>query len=397
MELYTLDSSLRAVTVTDDFNSLIWTERYADLGDFQMVLDATSIHAKLFPIDTQVAINKSKRVMVVDTSEKKQADDGTTLLYISGHSLEIVLQDRVAANAQANLTTQPNWVIGPDTPGNVSRTIFKHVCVDGGLAAVDVLPFISYPATLYPTDTIVESAASITVTVTPSTTMLDNSVFATIKSICDNYNLGFRLYRGLDTSILYFNIYAGIDRTTGQTTYPAVVFGPELDNLFNIDELTSSAGYKNVAYVYAVNGNTIVYADGADATTTGFNRHVMMVDASDITDAAGATLNAKMLQRGNEALAGQKHTIAFDGEIPKSSSYVYDTHYSLGDLVELRNDDGISNAMKVTEQIFSQDDTGEYSYPTLALFQLITPGSWGAVSPATHWADESGTLHWADL
>jgi hypothetical protein len=286
----------------------------------------------------------------------------------------------------SDLTTDPYWeLLG--TPGDIARHVFTSICVEGDLSVGDIIPYIQ-PGTFFPPDTIVEPADEITVALEIDT------VYATIKSICDAYDLGFRLVRALDLSELYFNVYSGNDRTTSQTVLPPVVFSPELDNLEDVSELTSIAQYKNVAVVFAPNGVVTVYAAGADASTSGFARRVIYVDASDVTLAAPAALTAELTLRGQQALSENTSLSAFDGEIPQFGSYRYGVDYDLGDLVEVRNSDGITNNMRVTEQIFVSDSQGERSYPTLAIKLLITPGSWLAWESNNVWDDELGT--WED-
>lgn len=386
MELYILDSALRRTKVIDRFESLIWTERFSSFGDFELVIHSTIESRSMLPAGTLLAINLSWRVMIVETIENKSDADGRAMLSITGRSLESILLDRVAKSTMSDLTTDPYWeLLG--TPGDIARHVFTSICVEGDLSVGDIIPYIQ-PGTFFPPDTIVEPADEITVALEIDT------VYATIKSICDAYDLGFRLVRALDLSELYFNVYSGNDRTTSQTVLPPVVFSPELDNLEDVSELTSIAQYKNVAVVFAPNGVVTVYAAGADASTSGFARRVIYVDASDVTLAAPAALTAELTLRGQQALSENTSLSAFDGEIPQFGSYRYGVDYDLGDLVEVRNSDGITNNMRVTEQIFVSDSQGERSYPTLAIKLLITPGSWLAWESNNVWDDELGT--WED-
>lgn len=374
MELYILDDQLRRIDVVDLWESLIWTERWRANGDFQLVAQSTPGYRELLKKDTQVVINESDRVMSCETIENKNG-----ILTISGRSLEILMDNRVAMDGMQGLTANPNWVL-TGTPGAIARSIFKQICIDGLLSTSDIIPFIQ-TGTLYPPGNLAEPSASIT------TTVDIKSVYAAIKEICDVYDLGFRLVRNLDTSKLYFEIYTGSDRTSRQSTLVPVVFSPDFDNLTNVSELTSTVPYKNVAYVFAPNGTTVVYATGVDPSIAGFDRRVMFVKADDVTLPAGAALTAELTKRGTEALAVQKTTMGLDGEISQLSNYKYGTHYFLGDLVEMRNSDGASNNMRVTEQIFVSDHEGERSYPTLEVDVFVTPGSWLGWDANEHWAE----------
>lgn len=378
MELYILDSLYRRIEMVDSFNSLIWTERCRAMGDFQLLINSTLQNRTRFTAGTRLAIKDSYRVMTVETVEDTTDADDRKILKISGPSLEEILEDRVAMSALTDLTTNPKWVL-TGTPGVIARKIFHDICVTGILNAGDIIPVIE--ASIFPVDTISEPVVEITIEIDPTT------VYKAIKSVCDLYDLGFRLVRGLDTSLLYFDVYAGSNRTTQQSTLPAVVFSPDLDNLQNTTELTTIDLYKNVAYVVSPVGHAVVYPLDVDPSTAGLDRHVLLVKADDITDTDPAVASAKMIQRGKEELSKSRTFSAFDGEIDQSSQYKYGVHYNLGDIVEMRNIDGATSVMQVTEQIFSQDESGERSYPTLSINRFITPGSWGAWDYNQVWDD----------
>ncbi len=271
------------------------------------------------------------------------------------------------------------------TPGNIARSVFQQICVTGTVAAGDIIQYLAMgPSGLFPADTIPEDSDVVTFDIDADT------VFTVIQNLCQAFDLGFRILRAPEvapytTPQLYFDIYSGSDRTTLQTTLPPVIFAPELDNLSNTTELTTNADYKNIAYVFGENGVEIVYADGFDASTTGVQRKVLMVNANDIDLAPGAGLTAALQQRGRDELSKHKSSFSFDGQIPQFGSYKYMFDYNLGDLVEQRNSDAVTNNMRITEQIMVEDDQGERSYPTLSTELLITPGSWLAWDANSYW------------
>lgn len=548
MELYVLDSLLRRAVVIDSFVSAVWTERYNDLGDLTLNIHSTLANRNLLSSGTMLSMNRSNRVMVVETVEDKSNTDGTQVLVITGSSLEIALDDRIARDTMAGTTAEPKWVIS-GLPAAIARQVFKNVMIDGLLDPLDKLPFYT-TGNLYPTDTIAEPTDSVSISMDPQ------SVLAALKSITQTYDLGFRLTRNADNSQLFFNVYAGNDRTTGQTVLPAVIFSPYLDNLLDSSYLTSQKQYKNVAYVFCPDASAKVYETGVDVTVTGFSRRVLMVNASDITYAdrtkagaggtavytvtaaqatavqtvqaltssttlqdaslgkitamqrllpqdivnittalsvvftltssqtssissaqsvAGVTadqvtaltdlgnrlrltsaevsalntltsnntaltstqktdikaavtlqsttvmpgevtlinaakttstaynatedaaINALLQARGQQELQQNNYVTAFDGDVPQVGGYRYGIDYYLGDIIEVRNQDGIVNNVRVTEQIMSQDSGGEKSYPTLSSRLVIKPGVWGAWDSNQQWADVVDTEHWADL
>lgn len=384
MDVFVLDDFLVRDAVIDSYFSCIWSERVASVGDFELVVQNTSEMKNLLAVGKRLAINVSKRVMIIETHDAQEDEEGRDVLTVSGRSLESILTERIAwVDPTAGSETNPKWLYA-DTPGFMARWIFYQSCVVGAMSPSDILPFYSAGST-YPVDTIPEYGDVVNFELEIGT------VYERIKDICDQYKMGFRLYKGQDDSKLYFNVYQGNDRTTQQTTLDPVVFSPSLDNLAKIQELTSVENLRNVAFVYSKTKSIYVYADGSDANTSGLSRRVLLVDATSVEETTEPNLTRVLTQKGNEALSKNRSITAFDGEISQIDQYVYGLHYELGDLVEMQSGTGTTNNMRVTEQIFVSDENGTRSYPTLSVDLLITPGSWLAWDANEEWASATGT------
>lgn len=353
MELYTLDSLLRREQIFDQFESLIWTERFAEIGDFELVIQSTPATRLLLTTGVRVAINKSKRVMEIETVVDTYDTEGRALLKIRGKDLVKILNDRVAADS---IVTNDPWEI-TDYPANIARYMFDQVCGFGWPLVADQIPFL-VSGTIYLPSTIPEPDVIIT------WYQERDSLYNAIKKLVDLYDLGFRLVRNGDESELYFDIYSGSDRTATQTILSPVVFSRELDNLQNTKAFKTIDGMKTIAYVFSPAGVRIVTAEDIDPDLEGFERRVLVVKSN--LAVGTSDWQAKLDQEGARALAESRSLQAFDGEISQNSSYQYEVDYYLGDLVEMRNTDDMTDNMRVTEQIFVEDQEGERSYPTLS-------------------------------
>ena len=387
MEVYTLDNLWRRVDVIDRFESLIWTERRSSYGDFEMVVQSTPENRNLLKTGLYLAMNESFRVMILESVEDTSDADGVSKITLKGRSLEAILENRAARCSLANLATAPKWVL-TGTPADIAREMFHTICVEGALDEGDIIPFV-IEGSIFPEDTIAEPTDEITYEVDPK------SLYLAMKELCDAYDLGFRFVRNYDTSQLYFDVYTGNDLTSAQTTLPAVIFSPNLDNLQDTTELSSIAGYKNVALVVSPVGYEYVYPIGIDPSIAGFDRSVLLVNAEDITDANPVVASAQMVQRGNEELAKNRRYSAFDGELTPNSNFKPGRDYNVGDLVELRSLTGSANNMQVTEQIYVSDAQGERTYPTLSINQFIMAGTWLSWDYNQVWEDV-GVEEWVD-
>jgi hypothetical protein len=330
--------------------------------------------------------------MKVETVSDETDEDGSELLVVKGPSIELpTLDDRVAFNVKDDLTTNPKWVL-TGQPADVARQVFNDICVTGVLDADDILPYIT-AISILPEDSIPEPTDTISVEVEPDT------VYNVIKQLCEAYDLGFRLLRNYDLSQLAFDIYTGSDRTTNQTVLPAVIFSPDFQNLKSTTRLETTAGVKNVAYVYSNLGFEEVVATDVDPSVAGFERHILVVKMDDFDEGTpAADVTAAMQQKGREELSFARRFIGFDGEVTQRSQYKYGIDYQLGDLVEMRGKDGITSVVRVTEQIFSSDSEGDKSYPTLSNKLTAEPGSWASMGNV-EWIDydDDLTTYWSSM
>lgn len=392
MPLYTLNDTFERDTMVEGFVSLIWTERYSSYGDFEIITPSTAAARAQLQAETWLGYSDSDRVMKIRTIEDYTDDEGRKLLKVTGPSIEKIMLERVGWHTASSGGGE--WILN-GTPGEIARYIFEHICIDGFLSVNDIIPLASMGG-FYPADTVPESTVAVNIDVKLGT------VYDQIKSIVDQFELGFRLIKHPNGGALYFNVYSGNDRTSMQSATPAVVFSPELDNLSNVNELSSVEDYRNIAYVFAPWGSTTVQAADAETIINGFDRRVLLVEVTDEPEFTGtpaeilAQGQAYLTLRGREALYKQKKMQAFDGEISQNGRYKYNADYILGDLVEMRNSDKVTKLMRVTEQIFVEDAEGKRSYPTLTDVLFITPGSWMSWDYGMEWATAPDTLYWAN-
>lgn len=377
MEVIILDALYRRQYTIDQFVSFIWSERWNAYGDFEIDVFSSYVARSLLTPDTWITKDGSNYVGRIEQVDDSVDDDGNKILKVTGRMIEAIMDDRACL---MSVTA---------APADAARDLFNEVCVAGTFDLGDIIPGLVL-GTFMPASTIPEPADAVTISITTITTLFD----AVATQVCVPWDLGFRILRQDSTGQLYFDVYAGSDRTTDQTTLPPVVFSPNLDNLEDTSEITDIASAKNVAYVHDSTGiTTTVYAADVDPTIDGFERRVLVVDATDIETPTLAEIN----QRGQLALSAARTNYLFDGTVSKNCQYTYGVDYNLGDLVEMQNQDGVVSYMRVTEQIFSQDNTGEFSYPTLVNFDTINSGTWSSWNNSKTWSDlETDPTTWSE-
>lgn len=385
MDIYLLNESRKREHIVDRFTSFLWTERFAAIGDCEVVVPATPLNREIFVDEGWMVQNRSYRVMVIDTVEDGDDEEGRSVLTVSGRSLESVLTDRLASYGPEQLASNTRWNV-EGTPGDILRYIFRTICVEGLLSPNDIIPNVTMDAfPYYPDGTIAEPQATIKIELELK------SIYDVFVDICKVYGLGFCLLMHPTTQRLHFRVLTGTNRTSAQSDVPALVFSPELDNLKKPRELKSSAAYKNVAVVTSEHGSVEVYDSGEAHVEKGFRRRVLHVSVS--VKEEDADKEGLMRQAGLEELAKNRRVMAFDGEVSEFG-HRYAEDYFLGDVVEMRRANGPINYMRATEQIFADDAEGERDYPTLTLESYIAPDAWYALPPKKTWSQIPRGVTW---
>lgn len=402
MEVFVLDALLRPIDVVDVYKSLIWTERFSTKGDFELVVDSTAANKRRFAKETKLALNVSRRLMIVQKTIEKINADGQMLLTVTGFEISDILDTRLALNkVSGNIVG--TWFITGKTPGDTMRYIFDQICRLGTISALDVVPFIQAGG-LYAPGTIAEPADLIDWEQKP------DSVYKAETELADIYDLGFRLYKDPDLSKLYFEVYSGSDRTTQQNVLPPVIFSPDLENIQNTSELTDiSSSYNVIRVMYTYSETvgegeaavtteytiTVVVRDATRPEPEGFSRRMKVLTVSSIPEEV-VDIPAFLTQAGADELMKSRPLGAFDGEISQTSQYVYERDYYLGDLVEVRSATGATSYSRVEEHIFVDDEQGERSYPTFTTKTFIESGTWKSWKYDIEWAAVPDSETWSN-
>lgn len=363
MELITLNPDFTDNDVVDSFEAAIWTERYTDSGSVT-VSTADSFHTrKSLAEGTLVALPESREIMLIESMNAKNG-----LVKATGPSLATILAQRILRNTA--VPDAKSWEL-TGSPGWIMCEIVRQMCISGGIMdGAGIVP--TGTREMIPNLAIGNIADGDEVTIAVEY----GQVLDAIKKIATTYSVGFSLYlSGVseDGYNLVFETYNGTDRTSDQSIVTPVIFEPSTDSLANSEVLRSIAGWKNVAYAWApslASGGSVVGVAYQDASelVVGIGRRTLLVN-SDINELpVGTTLQAILNQKAKDALANNNYVKMVDGEVVPQLTYTMGVDYSLGDIIELRNDDQtITQKARITEIIRSQDDTGERAYPTLSV------------------------------
>lgn len=403
MDVFILDVLLRPIDVVDQYISFIWTERWSTLGDFQIVTLATPNNKRRFVADTKLWIAQSKRVMIVESVEETDDVEKGNILTVKGRDLNVMLLKRVAVTFdEVSGLIKNSWdTVGP-TPKELLELYFFSICYSGDVSSGDIIPNVQAQGTtsLYPVENIPDPYPD-----TFQWSTKPSDLYAALQAICTAYDVGFRFYKDPNATKLYFEGMMGSDRTTQQSLYTPVLFSYDMGNLVDTTNLIDTTLYYNavlVVYFYKdddgndVTLNELVEVADLDLSEGGFAQKTKYLAVTSIPDGMLiADVPAYLIQQGQEELGRSQPVNVYDGEISNNSSYVYERDYNLGDIVEVRGADGGTAYMRVVEQIFKDDESGEAQYPSLITKSFINPGTWASWKYEREWSSMGSTEYWA--
>ena len=95
MEIYVLNTNFESVAVVDEFESLIWTDRYDEAGDFELYMSMDKRLLEYLRKDYYLWNADSEHMMIIEgINIVSDVEEGNKLI-VSGRSLESILDRRI--------------------------------------------------------------------------------------------------------------------------------------------------------------------------------------------------------------------------------------------------------------------------------------------------------------
>lgn len=353
MELTLLNTSLDAISVVDDYESAIWTDRYQEHGDFEIYTPVTSDMLSMFKQDYYLLNRDSEHVMIVEKLLIKTDVELGNHITVTGRSLESILMRRIVWKQRSISGSLQNGirtlleenVISPEDPDRrIDNFIFE------------------------------ESTDERITKLTIDTQYTGDELYTLIVKLCKEHDIGFKVTLN-DNKQFAFKLYMGTDRSYEQTENPYVIFSPNFENIVNSNYIESKSALKNVTLIGGEGeGSERHYTTAGSAK--GLDRRELFTDARDISskteDDKALTedeYNALLRQRGQEKLDENIGITSFAGEIEATMMFRYREDFFEGDVVQIENEYGHNTKVRILEMTTSENEQGTSVYPT---FSTIT-------------------------
>lgn len=367
-----MDTEFKMVGIIDTFVSLIWTDRYDEAGDFELLLPMDTPVTNLIKEDYYLVIDESEHAMIIeDITITTDAEEGKRLK-VTGTSLEKILDRRIVWNktifnkTYVGDTTEVDTV--PSLQDAITQLLDENVTSSAAIAARQIKNFVYEKSTD-------ETITNLTI----EAQYYGESIYEIVSTLCKENQIGFKVTLNSNNQFV-FKLYAGVDRTYDQIENPYVVFSPGNDNLFNSSYYRGKSSFKNVALVSGDDSddeNKKEYQQPVQVgNAIGIERREIFTDGSDIsitvdddTTLTPTQYAAHQKQRGIDTLIDHLEYEAFEGEVEAIIMYKYGEDFFMGDYVQLEDEYGHEGQAYISEFIISQDASGISMYPTFITLQ----------------------------
>lgn len=332
-----MNQSFERQAMIDDYISFIWTQRFYDVGDFELCTDIK--YADLLQIGMYVIRYRDNHVGIIENIQYKRTEEAQEMIIVSGRLLPSILARRVISHQTqlSGLATECIRVLIDENimnPTNAARKI---------------------------NNVIFQNNSSSTETMDAQYT--GANLLETITNLCELYSIGIDCIL-TDDNKFKFILYDGTDRSYDQSANPYVIFSNEYDNLLNAEY---EENYEDYTTDVLVGGEgegiyrTMIWS--SQNTKTGLARYETFLDAS------SAVTNEEIItqetyEKQLEGLGLEKttdYTAAFSGEVD-FTNVALDEDVFIGDIVTVENTNwGMRMNTRLIEVIESIGESGAYS------------------------------------
>ncbi len=259
MIITVLDMNFNAVAIVEAYRSFIWTDRYDDVGDFELYVPASAPYLDKIRNDFYISCTEAdytgfRRLMIVEKKEYKTDLENGNNVVISGRSLESILDRRIVWKKDGSITEINRKTIHDKIPSITydDYDTTKEFPLQNGiqyLLEMNVINPTNDPLRKINSFSFENSTDSriTSLTLRPCSYRGD-SLYNVIRSICDMYGISFQIVFDESISKFKFKLYKGISHLSSQTENGYVCFSAEFDNLLSSDNSIDMSTYRTMAY-----------------------------------------------------------------------------------------------------------------------------------------------------
>lgn len=346
IDLWIYSEDLTVLGIVDNYNSLIWANRFRQCGDFEIYTSFSEELLDLLQEDRWVMRDDDDMVGIIESVETGTDEENGDYLKVTGRCLRQILDRRII------------W----------EQTTINGTAENGLRQLVnDALISPAIEARKYDRLTLADAHGY---TETVQIQYTGDNLREAVEDLCASKNYGFKITVDKESGLLVLDFYKGVDRSMSQFANPRVIFSEDNDNLRATTYTLDKTNYRTVALVAGEGEGTARrhVVVGRSMDQEGLHRRELYVDARDVSSNDGeisdADYEAQLAERGNTGISEAPIVRSMEGTIEPMQMYAYKVDYFLGDIVTVENKHGVAVDTCVLEVIESWDEDGYTCKPT---------------------------------
>ena len=353
MNIYVLNKELELIGIIDSYSSCIWDIKYSEYSTFELYLSASPEHIELLSDnhylvrDKDVIDGNMYNVMAINTIQISTDVENGNYLTVSGTCLKSIVARRIVWSQ-----TLLNGTVEACLRVLIYDNAINPKMTERAIPKLELGELKGYSERMRKQIT------------------GDNLGDAVIE-ICNTYGYGWRVYINSNKRLVV-DFFKASDRSDNQTELARVTFSPDFDTLLTSAYKLDTSTYKNVALI-AGEGEGSARKTVTVGTATGLDRYEVYIDSRDSSSNEGEITDseyyAQLSEQGTEELSNLSYVESFEGEIEPRSNYIYGIDYNLGDIVNVKNEYGITATPRIIGVIESNSDTGASVIPTFSTWK----------------------------
>ncbi|MED4969750.1 siphovirus ReqiPepy6 Gp37-like family protein [Parageobacillus toebii] len=324
----------------DDYESLLFTRRWHEVGEFELRINRYKRHTELLQRGNLIMLGSHRnKVGIIRHREIELDENGKASenWIVKGIALKGVVAQRLVV---------PPANDSHDRASGAAETVMKHYVNNHVVNPVDTKRKI---------DMVVLASDQQRGSQISWESRFKNLAEELVE-ISKASGLGWDVILDLQQKKWIFDVFVGRDLTVNQSVNPPVIFSPQFESLKQLSFVESDYNYKNYGYIAG-------QGEGEDRRVVevgeaeGLSRIETFIDARDISEEdenqqalPEEQVIAKLRERGQQKLSEFAQEFFLEGQILTNSPFEYEKDYDLGDIVTIQNREwGITRDARITE------------------------------------------------
>ena len=205
-DIYILNVDRDVIGIVDNCESIIWTPRYFETGDFELYVRADGNLLSLLQVDNYVMKSDSDMIGIIERVQLQSDIEKGDYIIASGRCAKSILDRRIIWDQ--------TYITG--TVENGIRKILNENFISPSLSQRKIENFV------------LGSSKGFTEKI--YTQYTGDNVLDVVVNLCQQCGYGFKVILN-DEKNFEFILYRGTDRSYNQTENDFVVFSPEYENI----------------------------------------------------------------------------------------------------------------------------------------------------------------------